>query len=114
MDLPISTDKRSPFNVCPGPGPAEGNKGFEVPPHRPRDVTSQDSGHHHIRTGIQSTGGGQDPEPQGRDRGGTDDRHTYDAEKRQALEAWEVELEQILAGKMDKDGKVIDIRKVQG
>lgn len=46
--------------------------------------------------------------------GGIYDRHTYDAEKRQALEAWEAELEQILAGKMDKDGKVIDIRQAQG
>ena len=42
------------------------------------------------------------------------DRHTYDTEKRQALEAWETELEQILTGKMDKDGKVIDIRQAQG
>jgi integrase len=46
--------------------------------------------------------------------GGIYDRHTYDAEKRQALEAWEAELEQTLAGKMDKDGKVIDIRQAQG
>ncbi|MDZ7760823.1 MAG: tyrosine-type recombinase/integrase [Desulfovermiculus sp.] len=46
--------------------------------------------------------------------GGIYDRHTYDAEKRQALEAWEAELEQILAGKLDKGGKVIDIRKAQG
>ena len=46
--------------------------------------------------------------------GGIYDRHTYDAEKRQALEAWEAELEQILAGKADKDGKVIDIRQAQG
>lgn len=46
--------------------------------------------------------------------GGIYDQHTYDAEKRQALEAWEAELEQILAGKADKDGKVIDIRQAQG
>ena len=42
------------------------------------------------------------------------DRHTYDAEKRKAMEVWDAELEQILAGKIDKDGKVIDIRQVQG
>jgi hypothetical protein len=46
--------------------------------------------------------------------GGIYDWHTYDAEKRQALEAWEAELEQILFGKVDKDGKVIDIRQAQG
>ncbi len=46
--------------------------------------------------------------------GGIYDRHTYDAEKRQALEAWEAELEAILAGKRDKDGKVIDIKQAQG
>jgi integrase len=46
--------------------------------------------------------------------GGIYDRHTYDAEKRQALEAWEAELEQIMAGKVDKNGKVIDIRQAQG
>ncbi len=46
--------------------------------------------------------------------GGIYDRHTYEKEKREALEAWESELEEILSGKVDKDGKVIDIRKAQG
>jgi phosphoserine phosphatase len=46
--------------------------------------------------------------------GGIYDRHTYDAEKLQALEAWEAELEQILSGKLDKNGKIIDIRQAQG
>ena len=46
--------------------------------------------------------------------GGIYARHTHHAEKRQALEAWEAELEQILVGKMGKDGKVIEIRKSSG
>ncbi|MGM0646439.1 MAG: hypothetical protein ACQESV_08620 [Thermodesulfobacteriota bacterium] len=46
--------------------------------------------------------------------GGIYDRHTYDAEKHQALEAREAELKAILTGKRDRDGKVIDIKQAQG
>ena len=41
--------------------------------------------------------------------GGIYDRHSYDKEKREALEAWENELETVLAGK----GKVIDIKEAK-
>lgn len=39
--------------------------------------------------------------------GGVYDRHSYDKEKREALEAWESELERVLTGKE----KVIDIKE---
>jgi len=38
------------------------------------------------------------------------DRYTYDREKRQALEAWAVRLEEILAGKKHADDKVVAFR----
>ncbi len=38
------------------------------------------------------------------------DRHSYDAEKRQALEAWGRRLEQILAGESATDETVVPIR----
>ena len=41
--------------------------------------------------------------------GGIYDRHSYDKEKRDALEVWENELENVLAGK----GKVIDIKEAK-
>src|SRR5262249_13720096 len=40
----------------------------------------------------------------------TYDRHSYDAEKRQALEAWAVRLEQIIAGRKPAGGKVVQLR----
>jgi integrase len=40
----------------------------------------------------------------------TYDRHSYDAEKRSALEAWAVRLEEIIAGKKAADGKVVPLR----
>jgi integrase len=40
----------------------------------------------------------------------TYDRHSYDAEKRAALDAWAQRLEQILAGKKRADGKVVQFR----
>jgi integrase len=44
----------------------------------------------------------------------TYDRHTYDAEKRAALEAWAQRLEDILAGKKRADGKVVQFRPSAG
>jgi integrase len=40
----------------------------------------------------------------------TYDRHSYDAEKRAALEAWAVRLEEIIAGKKRAAGKVVPLR----
>jgi integrase len=41
----------------------------------------------------------------------TYDRHSYDAEKRQALDAWASRLEKIVAGKKAADSKVVALRK---
>jgi integrase len=41
----------------------------------------------------------------------TYDRHSYDAEKCQALEAWARRLEEIIAGKTDADRKVVQLRQ---
>ena len=44
----------------------------------------------------------------------TYDRHSYDAEKKAALEAWARRLEEILAGKKRTDGKVVTLRPAAG
>jgi integrase len=44
----------------------------------------------------------------------TYDRHSYDQEKRAALEAWTRRLEEILAGKKGRDGKVVTFRPAAG
>ena len=41
----------------------------------------------------------------------TYDRHGYDAEKRQALEAWSAHLEQIVTGRKAEDRKVVSFRQ---
>jgi len=38
------------------------------------------------------------------------DRHSYDAEKRQALEAWAARLEEIFSGRKVEDGRVVALR----
>jgi integrase len=38
------------------------------------------------------------------------DRHSYDAEKRQALEAWALRLKEIIAGRKAEDRKVVPLR----
>jgi hypothetical protein len=38
------------------------------------------------------------------------DRHSYDSEKRQALEAWALRLEEIIAGRKAEDRKVVPLR----
>ena len=38
------------------------------------------------------------------------DRHSYDAEKRQALDAWARRLEEIIAGKPAEDRKIVQLR----
>ncbi len=40
----------------------------------------------------------------------TYDRHSYDQEKRAALDAWAARLEEIIAGKKAEDGKVVQFR----
>jgi integrase len=40
----------------------------------------------------------------------TYDRHSYDAEKRQALEAWGRRLEEIIANEAVEDRKVVQLR----
>ena len=40
----------------------------------------------------------------------TYDRHSYDAEKRAALDAWAARLKEIIAGKKRADGKVVPLR----
>ena len=42
------------------------------------------------------------------------DRHSYDAEKRQALEAWAMRLEEIIAGEKHADTKVVPLRPAAG
>jgi integrase len=44
----------------------------------------------------------------------TYDRHSYDAEKRAALDAWAARLEEIIAGKKRADGKVVPLRQAAG
>jgi hypothetical protein len=39
----------------------------------------------------------------------TYDRHSYDAEKRQALEAWALRLDEIVAGKKSTECKVVPL-----
>jgi integrase len=44
----------------------------------------------------------------------TYDRHSYDAEKRQALETWAKRLEEIIAGEKHADSKVVALRPAAG